>query len=1073
MLILHQSNRLERLADELAEVLRVPLASPLAPETIAVQSNGMARWLRMRLADRLGIAANLDFPLPSSLVWKLFGRLLPDVPDHSPYDREVLVWRLMGLLPVIADGEAFVALRAYLADAEDDLRRHQLASRIADLFDQYLIYRPDWILDWERGGGTSWHAPLWRELVRSIGGIHRVRVQERFLAALADTPSAPVGLPSRLSLFGIPTLPPAQLAVFARLADHLDVHLFLLNPCRQLWTEIRSEKEIARRAKDRDPQELYLETGNSLLAACGKQGRDFLGLLLDADPHETGEFEEPGEDCLLHCLQTDILGLRNRGADGDPRTPIRPDDQSVQIHSCHGPMREAEALYDQLLALFEADPDLLPGDVAVMTPDVEAYAPFIEAVFGTAEPDRRIPFSIADRRQRTESPIATALFSLLEIVEGRFGADQVLSLLEIEPVRRRFGIAEGELTQIQDWVRAAGVRWGVDRESRAALDLPATAEHTWRAGLDRLLLGFALPGGGRRLFGGILPFDEVEGAAGRTLGRLASFAEALFAARDELSRPRPVVSWADLLVRLLGRFLDADEDEEEQVADIRRAAAALAAEAAQADFAGPVSLAVVRAALQAGLGEGRGGGRFLAGRVTFCAMVPMRSVPFRVVCLIGLNDGSFPRSRRAPGFDLMSDDARTGDRSRRDDDRYLFLEAVISARRVLYLSYVGQSNRDNTPLPPSVLVSELLEYVDRGFVAADGERPLRDRLLTRHPLHAFSPRYFRAGADEPRLFSYSEEFCEASRRRRTSPGPPPFLAQPLAEPAAEWRTVELTRFIRYFQQPTKYLVRERLRIHMEEQEGVLESREPFMLDGLAAYGLRQDLLDFRLTSGSPADAWQVARAGGRLPQGRVGELLYADEAERVEAFAKRLAARRPAERSDPLPVDCPLGPIRLTGWLTGVSSQGLLEYRPTTAKPKDWIALWLRHLLLNALRPPGVSLESCWIGEEETILLGPVADPLPRLSALAETYWAGLSRPLPLFPEAGFAYAERLQKGQGEERALSAARTVWIGSDFSKKTPEGQDPYHRLVFGSRDPLDADFTRLAREVYLPILEHRVP
>jgi exodeoxyribonuclease V gamma subunit len=202
-------------------------------------------------------------------------------------------------------------------------------------------------------------------------------------------------------------------------------------------------------------------------------------------------------------------------------------------------------------------------------------------------------------------------------------------------------------------------------------------------------------------------------------------------------------------------------------------------------------------------------------------------------------------------------------------------------------------------------------------------------------------------------------------------------------------------------------------------------------------------------------------------------VLFAGEAEKVEAFAKRLEARRPAERPDPIPVDCDLGPIRLTGWLAGASGQGLLDYRLTTAKPKDWIALWLRHLLLNSLRPAGVAPESCWVGEEETILLGPVEDPLPRLAALAGIYWAGLSQPLHLFPEAGFAYAERLQKGQDEARALSAAHTVWVGSDFSKKAPEGQDPYHHLVFRNQNPLDADFERLAREVFLPMLEHRRP
>jgi len=120
-----------------------------------------------------------------------------------------------------------------------------------------------------------------------------------------------------------------------------------------------------------------------------------------------------------------------------------------------------------------------------------------------------------------------------------------------------------------------------------------------------------------------------------------------------------------------------------------------------------------------------------------------------------------------------------------------------------------------------------------------------------------------------------------------------------------------------------------------------------------------------------------------------------------------------------------------------------------------------------------VAPESLWLGEDEEILLGPVEDPLPRLAALAGIYWAGLSQPLHLFPEAGFVYAERLQKRQGEERALSAARTVWIGNEFSKKIPEGQDPYHRLVFRGLDPLDADFERLSREVFLPMLERRRP
>jgi exodeoxyribonuclease V gamma subunit len=360
-----------------------------------------------------------------------------------------------------------------------------------------------------------------------------------------------------------------------------------------------------------------------------------------------------------------------------------------------------------------------------------------------------------------------------------------------------------------------------------------------------------------------------------------------------------------------------------------------------------------------------------------------------------------------------------------------------------------------------------LDYVERGFAAEGSEEKLRKLIVTQHPLHAFSPRYFRG---ESRLFSFSEEFCEASRRRREGTGAPaPFLAAPLAEPAAEWRTADVGRFIRFFQHPTKTLVRERLRIRLEEQDEVVESREPFVLDGLSAYGLRQDLLGLSLAGCQPAEAFAIARAGGRLPEGRVGEVLFGEETERVEAFARELRRRRSADRLEPIPVDLELGPIRLTGWLSGLSAEGLLDFRLTTAKPKDWVALWVRHLLLNRLRPSGVALTSVWLGDGEAIELGPVEGAGTHLARLAAAYWEGLRRPLPLFPETSLAFAERLHRSQDAEQARKSARSAWRGNDFQRG--ESDDAYHQLVFRDRDPLDAEFERLSRELFLPMLEHR--
>jgi exodeoxyribonuclease V gamma subunit len=1069
MLILHHSNRLEGLADALAEVLETPLASPLAPEVVAVQSVGTARWLALGLARRFGVTANLQFPFPAVLLWRLFRSVLPEVPERSPFAAEVLTWRILGQLAVAIAEPGFETLADYLREG-DDLRRYALAEQIALLFDEYLVYRPDWILAWEHGKANHWQARLWRKLTGGQLIRHRVRLAQEFVESLRDGSPGLASLPSRISLFGLTTLPPAHLGLVAAIAQVLDVHLFLLNPCQEYWGAIRDEGEIARSAGPRDPATLQLETGNSLLASLGKQGRDLFDQLQDLEAAEESRFEDPGDGLLLHAVQSDILRLRNRGEGPDGRTAIGAGDRSIQVHACHSPTREIEVLHDQLLALFELEPDFTPADVVVMTPDIDRYAPIIEAVFGTADPTRRIPYHVAGRSARSASPLVRTFFALLELPESRFDANGVMALLEADAVRRRFGIAPSDLDRIRDWLRETGVRWGVDAEDRAARELPRVPDHTWRAGLDRLLLGYALPGGGLRLFAGVLPYDEVEGEGAAVLGRLVAFAEALFGTAADLRSVRSVPAWADRLRRLAADFLDPDEGEEEDRGRLLAAIAAVEAHVGQAEFAGDVSVRLIRTCLQ-GLIEGDGGRSPLAaGTVTFCGLVPARGIPFAVVCLVGMNDGAFPRVQRTIGFDLMREAPRQGDRSRRQDDRSLFLEALLAARRVFSVSYVGQHIRENSPLPPSVLVSDLLDYLDRGFLGPDPSRAIREQLVTRHPLQPFSPRYFRG--DSP-LFSYAADLCEASRAAAGErPGRPPFLsaAGGLPEPSAEWREVTVEQLIRFFTQPTRYLVRERLGIRLEEDEGLLETREPFALDALSGYQLRQGLLDGRLQRSPQEAIHAAARAGGLLPHGQVGRVLLGLEGGRVERFARRVESRQPPERHEAIPVDLDLGPIRLRGRLADLGEPGRFAYRFAKTKVKDRIGLWIQHLLLNRLAPPGVLPESLWLGEEGAIHLTAVANADEELRRLADLYWAGLSRAIHLFPESSYAYAARVHKDGDLDAALRDAAKVWEENEFTGRGEEA-DPYHHLVFRDAEPLDDEFFTLAETVFLPLMAHQ--
>lgn len=1070
MLTLHQGNHLEVLVDRLADVLAVPPDDPLAPEHVVVQNVGMARWLSLELARRHGVCAHVRFALPGAFLWETWRRVLPEVPDASTLDPAVAAWRLFAVLGELERAPRFVPLHAWLGDAHDDVRRHALARRLADLYDQYLLYRPQWIAQWEAGEDPRWQAELWRRVAARMRGPHRAQLGHAFVAALTRGGLVDGALPARVALFGVPSIPPAQLQAFGALASRVAVHCFVLNPAQEHWAHVVPERTIAHVARSGDAAARHLETGHPLLASLGQQGRDVIDQLQEL-AHDTADcWAEPGDDTLLHRLQSDILHLHPR--DAATRVPVAADDRSIALHACHSPMREVEVLHDRLLALFDADPTLRPSDVVVMTPDVEAYAPCVEAVFGTAPPARHIPYTIADRSLRADTPLVDAFVRLLELPDGRWDAPSLLGLLDVPALRRRFGLDEADLPQVHRWVRDAAVRWGIDADGRERLGLPATAEHTWRFGLDRLLLGWALPGGNRELDGDVLPLDEVEGSAARALGGLAAFAEAAFALDATLAAPRSPSAWAATFLGVVDAFFAPGPADEEATAALRAACAALEVAARAADADAPVSRGLVVAELRRQLDAATRRGRFLTGEVTVCAMVPMRSIPFAVVCLLGLGIGSFPRSRRAPGFDLMADDRRRGDRSRRDDDRWLFLEAICSARRALHLSWVGRGIRDNAEIPPSVVASELLDVLERGFAPSPPFATLRAQLEIVHPLQPFSRRYFGAG-DDRRLASYSEELAQASRALRRDPrGSAPLAARTLAA-AAPPGDVALDDLVDFLCHPTRFFLRERLRIRLTADDAVLEDREPFALDGLAAWTVRSELLALRREDVPPAHAERLLRARGLLPHAEVGRATFRRLAAEVDAFVARLADAGAVGTEERRMLALPLEDgTTLAGTVGGLFAGGLVEWRLGRLRARDRLGVWVRHLLLQAAG--GTASRPClWVGtgKDDFLSLGPVADAAGVLRDLVALYREGHCRLLPLFPESACAFVDERRKG--ERRARWAAAEKWEGNEYYGGPGESEDAWNALAWRETEPLDDEFERLAERVFGPILAAEVP
>ena len=1053
MLTLHQSNRLEPLVDRLADLLGRPVSDPLQSEWVVVQHPGMARWLSLQLAKRLGIAANLEFPLPAVFVWRVFHRLLDDLPEQDSYQPNHLAWRIHAMLRTSAGDDLSGSLADYLADG-DELRCFQLAQQLAVLYDRYLLYRPDWILAWERGESAvpndTWQAALWRRLAESEP-LHWVSLQQQFFQQQWEGELE--GLPQRVCLFGVPTLSPGYLQVVSRLAGMMDVHLFLLNPCATHWADIVSLEELSRQELQSSAEALYLEVGHPLLATLGRQGRDFFAAINELDPGSDECFETAGGSSLLARLQDQILELET------PQSG-QPVDDSIALHSCHSPMREVEVLYDQLLALFEAMPGLSPSEILVMSPEIGRYAPLIEAVFGEPGDRPSIPYRVSDRSLQQRNPLVSTFLQLLEIPGSRYPLSELLTLLEQPAIQRRFGLDEASMESLTRWLTAAGVRWGRDGASKATWDLPPDEANTWQTGLRRMLLGYAMPKGSDELWQGVLPLETAEGVEAERLGGLLDFCERLFALESELSEPRGMGEWRDLLLTLLERFFHPHDQADEQLDELRQAVQQMAEEAQQAGFEEPLSLDLIHDRLSTML-EATDTRGFLGGGVSFCALSPMRSLPFRVICLIGMNDDLFPRQQPALGFDLMAGQFRFGDRSRRADDRYLFLETLISARERLIISYVGQHQRDNSPLPASVVVDELSDTLR----AMTGDEDLQG-ILHRHPLQPFSRDYFEQGSS---LFSYSQERREAAIRIGLGQGrDAPLVARPLPDMSSvSLPEISLERLVEFFNNPPRLFTRERLQLSLGALAELPEEREPFELDKFLRIEQEREMVESLLRETPSELLWTRLRASGILPLGQAGRLEFQQMLARAETMASQLRPRLQGRERRGVDVDLTLDQARLSGRLHNLLPDGQLVYTTGRFYPNQLLGHWLAHLALNLARPSEIGRETHLLQGDRQGRFAPVGDANGLLASLLALYREGQERPLPFYPGTAWEYMQGLEKG-GEEKAMESAGRRWYGNRMHPG--DSSKPYNRLLWPDGDCLNEEAGGLAERVFAPLIEH---
>ena len=1107
MLHVHRAERADGLVEALRALLADPLPDPFAPEVVAVPTRGMERWLAQRMSDRLGagdgrgdgVCASVDFPSPRHLVGDAVATASGVEADVDPWLPERAVWALLEVVDGCLGEPWLASLAAHLGGSGDDVdaarraRRFSAVRHLAELFDRYALHRPEMVRAWARGedGGVPadgvWQAELWRRLRQRIGVPDPAERVEGACARLREEPGI-VDLPARISLFGLTRLPAGHLNALRALAVGRDVHVFMLHPSPALWDRV-AERGVSVTRRREDPTAAL--PANRLLASWGQDSREMQLVLGTSDYVDHHHAVEHGTGTLLAHLQADVradrwpAGVPLPGAD-DERPTLDASDRSVQVHACHGRARQVEVLRDAILHLLDEDPSLEPRDVIVMCPDIETFAPLIQATFGAGEvfedddelealpadvrpPDLRV--RLADRALRQTNPVLGVIGRLLDLVDERLTASQVLDFADQEPVRRRFGLDDDDLARIEDWVAASGIRWGLDAAHRAPFKLDALAAGTWRAGVDRLLVGVTMTEEEQRLFHDVLPLDDVDSGAIDVAGRFAELVDRLQTTVDALNSPKTIDAWAAAIAGASDALTATSERDAWQRAELDRILGDVADEAAGTGSTTNLMPAEIRALLSERLKGRPTRANFRTGHLTICTLMPMRSVPHRVVCLLGMDDGVFPRKSPRDGDDLMLADPHVGDRDARTEDRQLLLDALLAATDQLLVTYTGNDERTNLVRPPAVPIGELLDVVDRTVRTDDG--PAREQVEVRHPLQPFDPKNFTVGELMPeRAWSFDPVTLHgaealAAERAQTAP----FLTGPL--PPREQTLIELEDLVRFAGHPVRAFLRQRLGISVGDYADELDDALPVELDALERWGVGQRLLDGVLAGANIEACIAAEIARGTLPPGKLATPVI----DRIRPIVAHIAAAARAELEgggeeeaggQPASVDVKIAlpdGRTLSGTVPGVYGDVLRTVTYSRVNARHRLQAYVRWLALTAAHPDraftAVTVGQARRGASDntTITIAripPLADhPAVRservrnpLATLIDLYDRGMREPLPLACMTSAAYAAAAHHGGDAEKA---ARNEWeSGWAFPK---EDADLEHQLVRGDISSFD--------------------
>ena len=936
------SNSLEQLAIQLSKDLKRQQNHVFQPQYIVTQTLGMNNWLKIKMAENLGIVANCKFLKPNDLVNEIYYKL--NTNNKQSLSADALKWILFTLLARKEFQDQYRKISGYYSN--DDVKRMALAEKVADLFDQYQVYRPELIRDWNENKlffdvNNSWQKYLWVKAKEILGNnMPDKTVTGKYITEALKQPEQRKKLIAQipnLHVFGLSIITAYHVDIFYKLSRVISVTFHLLNPAPDIyWFEDKSEKQIAlwRKKSNMKLSEADLHSaGNPLLTGWGKVLQDTFSMFFENDAflnhYNDLHVVEPLPESLLGKIQNDIFH-NNDAANRNEITLSDINDGSITVNACYTIAREVEVLYNYLVYLADQRAENLSArDIVVMVTDIDAYAPYIKGVFNSAP--YKFPFTIADESFTTSDNLFSALQSVLALDEEKFNAEEVLQLLDSNYIRNRFSVNNIEL--IRRAVDRANIRFGI--EGRKDDD---SIYVSWKNGIRRIIYGICMSGEDEYMVDGYLtyPLDIAEGEDSFELIRFCHFAEVLISTIEERKNAKTITEWGEYIEQVVDKLICRSEENDDD--DYQKLLQSLEKlYLLNETVTDKISFDVFKHSFVNSLSAEARSGTFATGGITFCSLIPMRSIPFKVVALLGLNFDKFPRKETKVSFNMMEQQKRKGDRNVKENDKHLFLETILSSRKYLYISYIGRSAKDNAILPPSILADELIDYIQSGL--RDEKINAAQALITLHPLHSFSQKYLK---EEGRLYNYLGGKDTLDHKID--------IIDTAAREPLTFDEISIDSLISFFKNPLKAYYNNVLQIRYEQDNVLLPENEVFEPDNLQSWQLKQDLLFIQTEELTSYRNKGVAT--GSLPLKNMADWVLTDT-ENTISKVKQLVNEcigQATEKS--INIELQLNNALLKGKLAGIYDDKILFISFSKHESKNLLEAYIKYLFARAFGKP-------------------------------------------------------------------------------------------------------------------------